>query len=44
MAVYVVCLFSIGVKHGHRLHMGDWRSMMLGMGLRNPRTLIATGT
>jgi uncharacterized protein (DUF1697 family) len=43
MAVYVVCLYSIGVKHGHRLHMGDWRSMMLGMGLRNPRTLIATG-
>lgn len=43
MALYVACLYSIGIKHGQRLKMADWRSMMLGMGLRNPRTLIATG-
>jgi uncharacterized protein (DUF1697 family) len=40
---YVALLFSIGIGNGKRLIMADWRAMMEKMGLRNPRTLIATG-
>ena len=40
---YVALLFSIGIGEGRRLMMADWRAMMEGIGLRNPRTLIATG-
>ncbi len=40
---YVALLFSIGIGEGRRLVMADWRETMLGMEVRNPRTLIATG-
>lgn len=40
---YIALLFSIGISGGRRLIMADWRAMMEEMGLRNPRTLIATG-
>ena len=40
---YVALLFSIGIGEGRRLVMADWRETMVGMGVRNPRTLIATG-
>ena len=40
---YVALLYSIGIRDGRRLIMADWRSMMEDLGLRNPRTLIATG-
>ncbi len=40
---YIALLFSIGISNGQRLIMADWRAMMEKMGLRNPRTLIATG-
>jgi uncharacterized protein (DUF1697 family) len=39
----IALLFSIGVSGGKRLIMADWRELLLGMGLQNPRTLIATG-
>jgi uncharacterized protein (DUF1697 family) len=40
---YVALLYSIGIRDGRRLIMADWRSMMEGLGLQVPRTLIATG-
>jgi uncharacterized protein (DUF1697 family) len=40
---YVALLQSIGIGGNRRLIMADWRSMMEELGLRNPRTLIATG-
>lgn len=40
---YVALLYSIGIRGNGRLVMADWRSMMEGLGLENPRTLIATG-
>ena len=40
---YVALLSSIGIRDGRRLIMADWRSMMEGLGLQVPRTLIATG-
>jgi uncharacterized protein (DUF1697 family) len=40
---YVALLYSIGICERRRLVMADWRSMMEDLGLRNPRTLIATG-
>jgi uncharacterized protein (DUF1697 family) len=40
---YIALLFSIGIGNGRRLIMTDWRAMMENLGLRNPRTLIATG-
>jgi uncharacterized protein (DUF1697 family) len=43
MTSYVALLYSIGIGGGRRLVMSDWRSMMEGIGLKNPRTLIATG-
>jgi len=43
MTSYVALLYSIGIGGGRRLVMSDWRSMMESIGLKNPRTLIATG-
>lgn len=43
MESYVALLYSIGVAKGRRLAMADWRSMMVELGFRNPRTFIATG-
>src|ERR1700677_565480 len=40
---FIALLYSIGIAGGGRLVMADWRAMMEGIGLRNPRTLIATG-
>jgi uncharacterized protein (DUF1697 family) len=40
---FVGLLYSIGISGGRRLIMAEWREMMIGMGLVNPRTLIATG-
>jgi uncharacterized protein (DUF1697 family) len=43
MTSYVALLYSIGIGAGRRLVMSDWRSMMESIGLKDPRTLIATG-
>jgi uncharacterized protein (DUF1697 family) len=43
MPTYVALLHSITIGEGRRLVMSDWRAMMETIGLRNPRTLIATG-
>jgi uncharacterized protein (DUF1697 family) len=43
MTPYVALLYSIGIGAGRRLVMSDWRSMMESIGLKDPRTLIATG-
>ena len=43
MTVYVALLHSIGVGGGQRLVMADLRLMAETLGLKNPRTLIATG-
>lgn len=43
MASHVALLHSISIGEGRRLVMADWRDMMESIGLRNPRTLIATG-
>lgn len=43
MATHVALLHSITIGGGRRLAMADWREMMESIGLRNPRTLIATG-
>ena len=43
LKTYVALLYSIGISDRRRLIMADWRSMMEGLGLQNPRTLIATG-
>ena len=43
MTVYVALLHSIGVGDGQRLVMADLRLMAETLGLKNPRTLIATG-
>jgi uncharacterized protein (DUF1697 family) len=40
---FIALLFSIGIRDGQRLIMAEWREMMEELGLRNPRTLIATG-
>lgn len=43
MASHVALLHSITIGGGRRLVMSDWRAMMEAIGLRGPRTLIATG-
>lgn len=47
MTSFVALLYSIGIGIGdsgsRRLIMSDWRTMMESIGLKNPRTLIATG-
>jgi uncharacterized protein (DUF1697 family) len=43
VTVYVALLHSIGVGDGQRLVMADLRLMAETLGLKNPRTLIATG-
>ena len=40
---YVALLHSVGIGGGGRLRMSDWRHAMESAGLRNPRTLGATG-
>ncbi|HET8728764.1 MAG TPA: DUF1697 domain-containing protein, partial [Alphaproteobacteria bacterium] len=43
MTTYVALLYSIVLGQGRRLVMADLRAMAEGMGLRAPRTLVATG-
>eukprot|EP01136_Pigoraptor_vietnamica_P001333 Opistho-1_new@27811 len=43
MASHIALLHSISIGNGRRLVMAEWRVMMERIGLRNPRTLIATG-
>jgi uncharacterized protein (DUF1697 family) len=43
VASHVALLHSITIGGGRRLVMAEWRAMMESIGLRNPRTLIATG-
>jgi uncharacterized protein (DUF1697 family) len=43
VTVYVALLHSIGIGRGQRLVMADLRRMAEALGLKNPRTLIATG-
>lgn len=43
MATHVALLHSITIGDGRRLVMAEWRAMMESIGLRHPRTLIATG-
>jgi uncharacterized protein (DUF1697 family) len=43
MASHIALLHSITIGGGRRLVMADWRAMMEAIGLRRPRTLIATG-
>jgi len=43
MASHVALLHSITIGNERRLVMADWRAMMEAIGLKRPRTLIATG-
>lgn len=43
MQTYVALLYSIVLGEGRRLVMSDLRAMTEGLGLYNPRTLVATG-
>ncbi|RUV68387.1 MAG: DUF1697 domain-containing protein [Mesorhizobium sp.] len=43
MQTYVALLYSIVLGEGRRLVMSDLRAMTGGLGLNNPRTLVATG-
>ncbi|TIR28436.1 MAG: DUF1697 domain-containing protein [Mesorhizobium sp.] len=43
MQIYVALLYSIVLGEGRRLVMSDLRAMTEGLGLYNPRTLVATG-
>lgn len=43
LASHVALLHSITLGEGRRLVMADWRAMIEALGLRHPRTLIATG-
>jgi uncharacterized protein (DUF1697 family) len=43
MTTYIALLYSIGLGDGRRLLMADLRAMAAKLGLRAPRTLIATG-
>ena len=40
---YVALLYSIVLGEGRRLVMGDLKAVAAGLGLHNPRTLLATG-
>ena len=43
MALHVALLHSITIGNGGRLVMSDWRAMMEAIGLKQPKTLVATG-
>lgn len=43
MQTYVALLYSIILSEGRRLVMSDLRAMAEGLGLYDPRTLVATG-
>jgi uncharacterized protein (DUF1697 family) len=43
MQTYVALLYSIVLGEGRRVVMADLRAMAEGLGLMNPRTLVATG-
>ncbi|RVB75352.1 MULTISPECIES: DUF1697 domain-containing protein [unclassified Mesorhizobium] len=43
MQTYVALLYSIVLGEGRRVVMSDLRAMAQGLGLSNPRTLVATG-
>ncbi len=43
MTTHIALLHSIGLGGGRRLAMADLRRMAEALGLKNPRTLIATG-
>ncbi|MCF6111071.1 DUF1697 domain-containing protein [Mesorhizobium muleiense] len=43
MQTYVALLYSIVLGEGRRVVMSDLRAMTEGLGLNNPRTLVATG-
>lgn len=43
MASHIALLHSITLGDGRRLVMAEWCDMMESIGLRHPRTLIATG-
>ncbi|TIO07845.1 DUF1697 domain-containing protein [Mesorhizobium sp.] len=43
MQTYVALLYSIILGDGRRVVMSDLRAMAEGLGLNNPRTLVATG-
>lgn len=43
MTTYVALLYSITLGQGRRVVMADLSAMAAGLGLGNPRTLIATG-
>ncbi|RWF03940.1 DUF1697 domain-containing protein [Mesorhizobium sp.] len=43
MQTYVALLYSIVLGEGRRLVMSDLKAMTGGLGLNNPRTLVATG-
>jgi len=43
MTTYVALLYSIVLPAGRRLQMADLRAVALGLGLRDPRTIGATG-
>jgi uncharacterized protein (DUF1697 family) len=43
VASHIALLHSVSIGDGQRLVMAEWREMMESIGLKNPRTLIATG-
>lgn len=43
MVSHIALLHSVSIGDGRRLVMAEWREMMERIGLKNPRTLIATG-
>lgn len=43
MQTYVALLYSIVLGEGRRVVMADLKAMAEGLGLKNPRTLVATG-
>lgn len=43
MQTYVALLYSIILGEGRRVVMSDLKAMAEGLGLKNPRTLVATG-
>ncbi|MER8431475.1 DUF1697 domain-containing protein [Mesorhizobium caraganae] len=43
MQTYVALLYSIILGEGRRVVMSDLKTMAEGLGLKNPRTLVATG-
>ncbi len=43
MQTYVALLYSIILGEGRRVVMSDLKAMAESLGLKNPRTLVATG-